>query len=234
MAICLATANFAFGAQSDEGGYINEADAHAGLESLGSRVTRFDLPKPNTSPRIEDPLRSPRILPVTSDDEEIEEIPPTFRQITAQETADTPQGDSKVPPPRRVEVQLTNMRPKTMTEFAETLRQMDKTSSIASGSDSDLNSIPAVGERESAKQAPITGSSSRVPRHRRLAATKVSSKKRRLDTSISITSGGDDDYETSSTPGRRSTRPKRSVPTSQAPKSDRVLRARPGRQSLRE
>lgn len=187
---------------------------------------------------IENPLQSPLVLMATSEDEELEEIPPS-RQIILQGEADTAQHNSDIPPTPGAEVRRINMRPKTMTEFAATRRQIDNASSAASGSDGEPSSISAA-ERSSIvkKQAPKATTPSRMTRSRQHPTTATSLKRRRRNTSASVGSGGEDgDFdlhdEKPSTPRQRSTRSKRSAAVSQVlPKSDRVLRTRSARQSF--
>jgi len=187
---------------------------------------------------VENPFLSPRVLEA-ADEEELVETPPTFRQIVAQGPADTTQGGSLASATSKVEVWVPNMRPKTMTEFAATHRQMDYVSPVASGSDSNRSSISAAeAPKVVKKQSPTARRSGRTKVSRKSNSTAVSLKRRRRDTNALTESGSEDDFdrdEGSSTPGRRAVRSKRSVPASQVlPKSDRVLRTRTTRKSLRE
>jgi hypothetical protein len=224
-----------FWTQSDEeGGYIYEADAHTGLESLGSRVTKFELPKMDMLAPVVNPFLSPRALEAT-DKEELVETPSTLRQIVAQGPADTTHDISLSSATSRVEGWV---RPKSMAEFAATHRGIDH-SPVASGSDSNHSSVTAAEEPKVAKkQLPTARRSGRTKVSRRNPSTAASLKRRRRDTSASTESGSEDDFdrhEKSSTPGRRAVRSKRSVPASQVlQKSDRVLRTRTTRKYLRE
>jgi len=189
----------------------------------------------DVSAPVENPFLNPRVLEAT-DEEELAEIPPTFRQIVAQGPADTTQGVSLPLVTSRVEVWVPNTRPKTMAEFAAIHRRMDHVSPVASGSDSNRSSISAAEEPKAAKKrSPKARRSGRTEVSRKNTSTAVSVKRRRRDTSASTESGSDDDFEKSSTPSRRAVRSKRSVPASQVlPKSDRVLRTRTTRKYLRE
>jgi hypothetical protein len=185
---------------------------------------------------IENPLQSPHVLAATSDDEELEEIPP-FLQTILQEEADTAPDTSDILPTPSTEVQRTNKRPKTMTEFAATRQEIEYASSAASGSDGDRSSISAETPKIAKNQSPKARRSSRMTHSRQHPA--VSLKRRRRNTNSSVESGRENDdfglNDGKPSPRQRSTRSKRSVPVSQVlPKSDRVLRTRPAGQSFRE
>lgn len=247
--------------QSDEegGGFLNEADSHAGLEGLGSRVAKFDLPKMVSSARISNPLVDPRSLPAfegDSDDDELEEILPSRSNVASVEAPSLATTQAKEPE-EEARPRPAGIVPKTMTEFAEARLVPEGAASTSSHSDAEAENEdgPASSVNGSSPKRPArkqkaqsspkpsrptsrakrprastnTASNGRTPKKPRRAHVETNS-----DAEATELSGSDaeEDFVEPATSVKRPGRQTRGNAKSkpvEVPKSDRVLRSRPSR-----